>query len=395
MIFSHTSPGLSTPAECFEPQTDLREFLDIFRGMSDPRDPRGLRHELVFILASSTIATLAGAKSCREIADHIADLPVVMLKTLGARRDWFRGGYACPSVSTIRAIFAEIDIEELERRIGAWLFSNARRHRSGQLVLAMDGKVLRGAWLDDHQQFTLFSAMIHELGVTVGQLCVPEGTTEVTQVKSLLDMIPDVEGGILLTLDAAHTLASTATTIKTNPNTNFIMTAKSNQPTLLSELLARFRPVVTGEPEHVIEERGHGRIKRWSIWTLPATGIDFPHLEQIGCIRRDTWKLDGTYIGKEFAFPITSATREDVPPADLNRHVRNHWGIESKSHWVRDTAWQEDHNQSWSGNTAQALAAFRNLALGILRIAGEHDVKRTTERIARDRLRAIPIIAAV
>ena len=143
-----------------------------------------------------------------------------------------------------------------------------------------------------------------------------------------------------------------------------------------------------------VEERGHGRIKRWSIWTLPATGIDFPHLKQLGCIRRDTWKFDGTPIGKEFAFPITSATHEDVPPAELNHHVRNRWGIESKSHWVRDTVWQEDHNQSWASNTAHTLAALKNLALGILHIAGEHDIKRTTERIARDRPRAIPIIAA-
>lgn len=399
MLFSHAAPDLSTFTESVEPTADLQEFLDIFRGMPDPRDPRGLRHEFVFVLAAATIATLAGAKSCREIADHIADLPVVLLKALGARWNWFYRRYACPSVSTIRALFAQIDVEELERQIGAWLMSHARRGQSGQLVLALDGKVLCGAWLNDDQQFTLFSAMIHGVGVTVGQLRVPEGTTEVTQVKPLMDQIPDVEDGILLTVDAAHTLASTATAIKeeldTNHEIDFIMTAKANQPTLLGELVTRFKSVVTGEPEHVIEERGHGRKKCWSIWTLPATEIDFPHLEQIACIRRDTWKLNGTYIGKEFAFPITSATREKVPPADLNHHVRNHWGIESKSHWVRDTVWREDHNQSWAGNTAHVLASFRNLALGILHLAGEHNIKRATERIARDRLRTIPLLAAV
>jgi len=395
VLFSHVPPSLSSLTEAVEPEADLQEFLDIFRNMSDPRDPRGLRHEFVFILAAATLATLAGAKSCREIADHAADLPIPILKALGAQWNWFHQKYACPSVSAIRALFAQIDIEELEHRIGVWLFVRARRHQSGQLVLALDGKVLRGAWFDDHHQFTLFSAMIHGLGVTVGQLRVPDGTTEVTQVKPLMDMIPDVEAGILFTVDAAHTLAATASAIKENPNNDFIMTVKSNQPTLLAELITRFRAVVTGEPEHVTEERSHGRKKRWSIWTLPATEIDFPHLKQIGCIRRDTWGLDGSYIGKEFAFPITSATCESVPPAEINRHIRNHWGIEAKSHWVRDTVWQEDHNQSWVGNTAHVLAAFRNLALGILHLAGEHDIKRTTERIARDRLRTIPIIAMV
>ena len=106
MLFSHTSSDLSTPTESVEPAVDLQEFLNIFHGMPDPRDPRGLRYKLVFILAATTIATLSGAKSCREIADHIADLPDILLKTLGARWDWFCRGYACPSVSTIRALFA-------------------------------------------------------------------------------------------------------------------------------------------------------------------------------------------------------------------------------------------------------------------------------------------------
>jgi hypothetical protein len=52
-------------------------------------------------------------------------------------------------------------------------------------------------------------------------------------------------------------------------------------------------------------------------------------------------------------------------------------------------------NQSWAGNTAHVLASFRNLALGILHLAGEHNIKRATERIARDRLRTIPFLAAV
>jgi hypothetical protein len=35
------------------------------------------------------------------------------------------------------------------------------------LRLAIDGKVLRGEWTDENDQFTLFSAMVHREGVTV------------------------------------------------------------------------------------------------------------------------------------------------------------------------------------------------------------------------------------
>jgi len=393
VLVSHTQPRASRPAECHDIGTDLHKFLDIFRGLPDPRDPRGLQHDLVFILASSTVAIMAGATGFRAIADHIADLPASMLKAFGARWNWFCRNYAYPSASTLRSVFADIDIEELELRIGAWLFSRARRNQEGLLTLALDGKVLRGAWLDDHQQFTLFSAMIHGIGVTVGQLQVPRGTTEVTQVEPLIDMIPTAGTDTLITVDAAHTHATTAQALKGERNIDFIMTAKSNQPNLLAELISRFKPIMASTPDHVIEERGHGRKKRWSLWVLPATDLDFPHLEQIACIRRDTWTLDGTYIGKEYAFPITSAPADKLGPADLNHHVRNHWGIEGKSHWVRDTVWREDHNQSWKGNTAHTLAALKNLAIGAMRLAGLHEIKRTTESIARDRIRAIPLLA--
>lgn len=190
VLVSHTLPRVSNSVDNNDLGASLREFLDIFRGLPDPRDPRGLRHDLVFILAASTVATMAGATGFRALADQITDLPVSMLKAFGARWNWFHRKHDTPSASTIRSVFADIDIEELERRIGTWLFARARRDRDGLLILALDGKVLRGAWLDDHQQFTLFSAMIHGIGVTVGQLRVPPGTTEVTQVEPLVDMIP-------------------------------------------------------------------------------------------------------------------------------------------------------------------------------------------------------------
>jgi predicted transposase YbfD/YdcC len=392
LLFLHTSVPLSSHAESSDEKAALKQFLDIFRGLPDPRDPRGVRHDLVFILAASTIAILAGATGFRALADQIADLPPTVLCALGSRWNWFHDTYNCPSPSAIRAVFAQIDVEELERRIGGWLFARARRDTDDLLVLALDGKVLRGAWLDDHQQFTLFSAMIHGVGVPVGQVAVPADTTEVTQVAALIDMIPAPEGTVI-TADAAHTHATTAKCLKGDHGMDYIFTVKGNQPTLLKELATRFLPVVSTPPQDVIEERGHGRKKRWSLWILPATGIDFPYIEQIACIRRDTYTLTGEATAKEFAFVITSATSGKLTPALLNEYVRGQWGIESKVHWIRDVVWQEDHNQSWKGNTAHVLAALKNLALGAMRLAGLHEIRRTTEWIARDRTRAIPILA--
>jgi hypothetical protein len=58
-------------------------------------------------------------------------------------------------------VFECVDVEVLESKIGAWLRKRAHRDTDGTLRLAIDGKVLRGVWSDENEQFTLFSAMIH------------------------------------------------------------------------------------------------------------------------------------------------------------------------------------------------------------------------------------------
>jgi predicted transposase YbfD/YdcC len=77
----------------------------------------------------------------------------------------------------------------------------------------------------------------------------------------------------------------------------------------------------------------------------------------------------------------------------LHTHVRQHWGIENKIHYVRDTIWREDAHQAYTGSGPQVMATLRNLAMGILRINGFTKIKETTEWIARDRNRALPLLA--
>src|SRR5512144_285453 len=84
---SHTLPTVSSATEYDTSDADLEDFLDIFRGLPDPRDPRGLRHELVFILAASTVAIMAGATGFRAVADQIADLPTSLLMDVISARN--------------------------------------------------------------------------------------------------------------------------------------------------------------------------------------------------------------------------------------------------------------------------------------------------------------------
>jgi predicted transposase YbfD/YdcC len=392
MSLWHADRGPSS-ASAGKEEPNVSSLLQTLEHLTDPRSPQGRRHELVFVLACAVVAVLAGAANYRQIASQVADLPQPLLAKLGARWNWFRRRYDWPSEATLRRVLQRIDATHLDRLIGSWLLARAHRDTDGLLVIALDGKVLRGSWSDANDQVTLFSAMIHGQGITVAQVRVPDGTNEITQVATLLAGLPvPPSTRVLITVDAAHTQRATAAHLSAELGYDYIMTVKGNQPTLQKEVLARCRPLLATPPRHLLEERAHGRITRWSTWTTHATGIDFPAAAQVACIRRDVLALDETPLSKELALIITSSPPEHTSPAELHTHVRQHWGIENKNHYVRDTTWREDHHQAWAGNGPHTMAALRNLAIGLFRLNGIHNIKEATEAICRDRTRALPLL---
>jgi predicted transposase YbfD/YdcC len=336
MSFCHAASAVSNASAVEGGEHNMSSLLEMLGRLADPRKPRGKRHELVFTLACAVVAVLAGAANYRQIGSQAADLPQSLLAKLGAKWNWFRWRYDWPSESTVRRVLRDIDANALDLLIGAWLFERAHRDTDGQLVIALDGKVLRGAWTGEYDKVTLFSAMIHGKGVTIAQARVPDGTNEITQVEELLDGIPIGEQQrVVVTFDAAHTQRDTAEYIKGKRGFDYVMTVKGNQPKLQKKIFSTFLPLLAGKPGHIVEERGHGRISRWSTWIADATGIDFPHATQIACIRRDVFHLDGAATSKEFALVITSSPAAQTGSASLHTHVRQHWGIENKNHYER------------------------------------------------------------
>ena len=392
MSVCHGASSLSNAGDSTDRDCDISGLLETLGRVTDRRSRRGRIYELVFLLAASLVAVLAGATNFRQISDQIADFPQSLLAKLGARWCWFRGVFGWPSERTIRRVLENIDADELDRVVGAWLYENARGDRRGGLAVAIDGKVLRGAWTSENEIFTLFSAMIHEAGVTVAQVAVPADTKEATQVETLLEALPvGAEESVVVTMDAAHTQRDTAEYLKGQRGFDYVMNVKANRAPLLNAVFTTICPVLTNAPDHVVEERGHGRINRWDIWTADAPGIDFPHIQQVACILRNEFTLDKVRISKERAWIITSS--DTATAADIHTHVRHHWGIENKSHHVRDTTWHEDAQQTYTGSGPQVTATLRNTAASLIRLSGFTQIKKTTEWITRDRNRALPLLA--
>jgi hypothetical protein len=75
-------------------RAEVSSLLEMLAGITDPRNPRGIRHRLVTVLSIAVVATLAGAANYRELGSVAADLPQQLLRLLGAR--WIRAGGCSP-----------------------------------------------------------------------------------------------------------------------------------------------------------------------------------------------------------------------------------------------------------------------------------------------------------
>ncbi len=71
------------------------------------------------------------------------------------------------------------------------------------------------------------------------------------------------DGRPIVTPDAAHTQRETARCLQER-GIDYVMNAKGNRSSLLAQVFARCLPLIREEPGSVVEERSHGRIKRWT-----------------------------------------------------------------------------------------------------------------------------------
>jgi hypothetical protein len=72
--------------------------------------------------------------------------------------------------------------------------------------------------------------------------------------------------------------------------------------------------------------------------------------------------------------------------------IRGHWGIENKTHWVRDVTYDEDRSQIRTGTGPQVMATLRNAAIGALRLAGVTNIAAANRHHARNPNRPLALL---
>jgi predicted transposase YbfD/YdcC len=378
--------------------TAALSLVDALSEVPDPRKARGIRHAVSAILLLGACAVLTGARSFAAIAEYAHDTGRVLLERLGV-------GEVVPHESTIRRVLQDLDPDAVEAAMRSWALAQLADRtapkgvpvREQRRVLALDGKTVRGAHIPadagtdrgdggdgGYRQPHLVSVLDQGSGAVLGQVAVAEKGSEVAAFTTLLDELDLTD--VLITADAVHTNRNHAEYLHKRGN-HYLLTAKSNQPTLLRRLRALpWKQLGVAARER---GRGHGRVETRSISVVslrpcPDLGGEFfPHAAQAIKVVRRRRALTGRKWTTVTVYAITSLTGLQADPVLLARWLRGHWAIEAL-HWVRDVSFDEDRSQVRTGHGPQIMAALRNLVITALRLAGHTNIAAALRHHARD-----------
>jgi hypothetical protein len=176
------------------------------------------------------------------------------------------------------------------------------------------------------------------------------------------------------------------------------MVVKDNHPALRKRIALFFESACLFEAQFdtvTDHDKGHGRIETRTLTAsadVPAGYTSFPGVRQLFRLDRRTVLMRTGEVREDTVYGMTSLSRDKAEAVRLLRLTRGHWAIENRSHWVRDVTFDEDRSQVRQGNIPQVLAAIRNLAIGLIRLAGHTSVARACRRHAAQPQEALALM---
>lgn len=350
-----------------DPDVSPVSLAEVLAQVPDPRQKRGVRYPLAELLAVVVCAVVAGSRSFTMIAEWAVHAAKQRPVTASGR---------VPSLATIHRLCTLVNAEALDAALTGWT-----RQKCQPRAIAIDGKEVRGAKHADGQRVFLMGALDHDTGCVLGQELVGAKTNEVPHLPALLDQLGDLTG-VVVTADALHTLGQQANAIHER-GAHYVFTVKANQPGLRERIASQTWAQL--KPQHTVMEKAHGRTTTWQITAQRAQDwIGFPHAKQTIRLTRDRTDHRSGQATREPVYAITSLSPDQASPAQLAALIRGHWGIENRLHWVRDVTYDEDRSQVRTGNGPHLMAAIRNLAISIHRLAGEANIAHATRTAMRE-----------
>lgn len=337
-------------------------LADVFVSISDPRQRKKRRYDLVEVLVVAVNGVLAGADTFVEIEAWANE-----------KLDWFRQylklEHGIPSHDTLGRLFGLIRPDEFEAAFRRWAGS-VLPALGLDAVVAIDGKTSRRSGKVDATALHLVSAFAAGAGLVMGQTATAAKSNEITAIPLLLQTL--ALDGCIVTIDAMGTQIPIAQTIR-DRKADYVLSVKENHPTLadsLRDFFASFRAAPDKTAHTVSEsvEKDHGRIEQRRCFAFDQLDClykpeQWPNLRSFAVIEAQRTIRGKTSV--EYRYYISSL------PADAERignAVRQHWAVENRLHWCMDVAFADDQMRARTGHAAHNLAVLKHITMNLIRL---------------------------
>ena len=347
---------------------DVGSLYAEFSQLQDPRKARGKRYELATVLVLLVLAKICGEDKPSGIADWAKHRLEWLCEVLKLERK------SMPHRSSYERIMDQVvSWEEMEQLVSRVL--SGKRYFGKQVVVAVDGKVLRGTLNEKQEGVYLLAAYLPGEGIVLMEVAIKGKGQEIEAAPQVLKSI-DLRDKVVLG-DALHTQRAVSIQI-VEAGGEYVWFVKGNQPQLEENLRLWFGPdpePIPGqaypakdfETAHSVS-KGHGRIEQRTLTVSSQLKdfLDWPYQEQVFKLERRFIITKTGEVEEQIVYGITSLTREEVSPHRLLQMTRSYWGIENGLHYRRDVTLQEDHTRMTRKNAARVMACLNNLVLGLL-----------------------------
>ena len=347
----------------------LPALIEQLAQLDDPRDPRGVRHQLVDLIVIAVLAVICGANT------------YPMMHTFGVNRlDWLRRfltlEHGIPSQDTFERIFEILQPQAWQRLFLDWTDELPRPAlpEGEREIVAIDGKTSRGSASPGLAALHTVNVFSVQHNIVLSAAGVPEKTNEITVLPELIRVIAPV--GAIITTDAMGCQKEVARAVREVPGADYLLALKRNHPKLEAEIAWLFDHhdqdgwIDTDSSFALTENSGHGRTETRECRLMRDLSVleqasDWPDLRAVVRVRATRTRGDQTSV--EDRYYLTSLQGE---ASEALHASRLHWGVENGLHWLLDVVFRDDASKIKLANARQNWVSLRHFALTLLRRPG-------------------------
>ena len=348
-------------------------LFECFEQVIDPRKSSGLRNPLPALLCMVTMGYLSGYSGYRGIGTF-------MKGNKEAFQEMFDLKHPPIGKTQLRTVLQKLDFTSINKAFFRWMNTFVAIEQGEWL--SGDGKALASTITDAHGNAQEYELMVRLFSQKLGIVThITTTKSKATELKAMQKLLTTLElKGVIITLDALHCQKKTASLIVDSDN-DYLLEVKGNQKTLLKQvkdIVQANDPIDTC----LTSEKNRGRQEN-RYHEIYISNEQIPDgwrgVQRVIYVHRYGYRPDKKTDNGQYSeqhYYISSHPFKDA--SIVAQGIRQHWGIENKIHYVKDTHFKEDDNGIRHNHAAAILSIFQDIAINVYRCKGFNSLKTAT-----------------